>query len=110
MFGLKVILVGFARGHKKAFYLVATTFIFISSIFVFVFEFVKLSPKNYSIQRQKDDVLIMNEAYNICIRGGGLRVADKTIVEIEGFPPKTKTKIKRKFILDEDCKIHAIIY
>ena len=101
---------GFARGHKKAFYLVATTFIFISSIFVFVFEFVKLSPKNYSIQRQKDDVLIMNEAYNICIRGGGLRVADKTIVEIEGFPPKTKTKIKRKFILDEDCKIHAIIY
>ncbi len=100
----------FVRGHKKAFYLVATAFVFISSIFVFVFELVKLSPKNYSIQRQRDDVLIMNEAYNICIRGGGFKVADKTIVEVEGFPPKTKTKIKRKFILDENCKIYAIIY
>jgi hypothetical protein len=102
--------VGFTGGHKKAFYLVATAFIFISSIFIFVFEFVKLSPRNYSVQRQKDDVLIMNEAYNICIRGGGLKVADKTIIEIEGFPPKTKTKIKRKFILDENCEIQAIIY
>lgn len=100
----------FTEGNKKAFHLVATAFIFISSIFVFVFEFVKLSPRNYSVQRQKDDVLIMNEAYNICIRGGGLKVADKTIIEIEGFPPKTKTKIKRKFILDENCEIQAIIY
>lgn len=100
----------FENKDKKAFYLVAASFLFISSIFVFVFEFLRLSPRNYSIQRQKDDILIMNEAYKTCVQGGGLKVAGKTIIEVEGAPPKTKTKIKRKFIFDETCKIQAIIY
>jgi hypothetical protein len=102
--------VSFENKDKKAFYLVAASFLFISSIFVFVFEFLRLSPKNYGIQRQKDEVLIMNEAYKTCVQGGGLKVTGKTIIEVEGAPPKTKTKIKRKFIFDETCKIQAIIY
>jgi|GEM_PF-818432 hypothetical protein len=93
------------RKELSAFALISMSLLLTSSLILFAFQVSKLSPLPYLSQRIEDDVKAMKKAYDDCKKGYGERFSGKTVIQIELSPPETKTNIKRKFILDQDCKI-----
>ncbi|GBD03479.1 hypothetical protein HRbin19_00768 [bacterium HR19] len=94
-----------SRRDFRAFSLISISLLLTSSLMLFAFQISKLSPLPYLSQRIEDDVKAMKKAYDDCKKGYGEKFSRKTIIQIELSPPETKTNIKRKFILDRDCKI-----
>lgn len=85
-------------------------FIIFSVMYLTLIKMISFTPKFHIISRFEDDLLLIKKAYDECKEGKGQKIGPYSIITLEQEPPQTKTKIKRKFILDENCELRILVY
>lgn len=81
-----------------------------SATYLLLVKLMSFFPRMGVIMRLDDDVQLMKRAYDMCRAGGGDRIGSHIVIELDLRPPETRTRIRRKFLLDESCRIKFIIY
>lgn len=93
---------------KKSFFLIASVFLIFSLMYLILLKMMSFGPKLYSISRFDDNLVLIKKAYDKCKRGEGQKVGTYSILTFDS--PESKTRIKRKFVLDKDCSIKLFVY